>query len=87
MPKYIVTINLQEDLEVTANSAQEAVKSIELIANDENQINLTIMNVEEVIPPPSLNTYTSLKSIHASTTKEPEYARLTTITKAYTRLT
>jgi hypothetical protein len=86
MSNYIVTVNIREDLEVTANSAEEAVRSIELISNDENQINIEILNVTEVRPPSPVSTYTSLKSIYAPTSGKPEYTKLAPSTNAYRRL-
>ena len=69
MPNYNVTFTSTFTSQVTANNSDEAAKAIELIANDENDIDVTIVNVEEILPEVQ-STYVSLREFHNSQLEE-----------------
>ena len=76
MPNYNVTVSTEFTTEVTANSPEEAARSMELISNDENEIILNVLRVEEIIPP-SPSGYTSLRDFHRTPSRNEsnEYSR------------
>ena len=65
MPNYNVTFTSTFTSQVTANNPDEAANAIELIANDENDIDVTVINVEEILPEIQ-TTYVSLRDFHNS---------------------
>jgi len=68
MPTYNVTVSTQFDLEIEANSPEEAIASIESVPNENNDLStMSILAIEEVLPPAPFNIYpgyVSLKSFH-----------------------
>ena len=66
MPTYNVTVSTQFDLEIEANSPQEAISSIESVPNENNDFStMSILAIEEVSPPPAFNTYPEYVSLRA----------------------
>jgi hypothetical protein len=72
MPTYNVTVSTQFDLEIEANSPEEAIASIESVPNENNDIStMSILAIEEILPPPTINTYNgyvSLRDFHEQQT-------------------
>lgn len=71
MPNYNVTFTTTFTSEVTANSPEEAIEAIHLISNDENNFDITVVDVEEILPPVS-QSYVSLREFHNSQAMQTE---------------
>jgi hypothetical protein len=87
MPNYNVTFTTTFTSEVNANTPEQAIEAIEAISNDGNDFNITVVNIEEILPPIS-QSYVSLREFHnlqAAQTQNQEnstnnYVRFTTST-------
>ena len=94
MPDYNVTFTTTFTSEVSANTSDEAIRAIELISNDDNNFDISIVSVEEILPPPvstQTNEYVSLRSFHSTPQQENEttynaFVSPTTASSSYTRL-
>jgi hypothetical protein len=97
MPTYNLTVSTEFKMQTEANSPEEAVQSLEAIANDENGFVLSVVSVEQARPQIDTiphNEYVSLKSFHHSQQhqehqQQNDYNRFVTqptVSSFYTRL-
>lgn len=82
MPNYNVTFTTTFTSEVTANSPEEAIEAIQLISNDENNFDITVVDVQEISPPVSQR-YVSLREFHNLQAVESETQE--NVTNGYVR--
>lgn len=71
MPNYNVTFTTTFTSEVTANSPEEAIEAIQIISNDENNLDITVVDVEEIRPPVPQG-YVSLREFHNMQTTQTQ---------------